>query len=325
MKKLNGIYIINSEIFKDVYSKEDKQLISTVLNIDNKVYTRDDIINHPSLLSNVNVIMSSWGAPILNNTFFKSAPNLKAFFYAAGSIRSFITNDFWDKDIVLASAWAANAIPVAEFTFAQIILSLKNMWKYTSSLVKVPCSGTYRSNIGIISLGAIGKLVAQKLTSLDVNVYAYDPFISEVNAKKLNIKLTSLNEIFEKCDVVTIHTPLLPETKNMIKKEHFLLMKRNATFINTSRGAIVNESHLIEVFSKRPDLTALLDVTVNEPPNKDSQLYTMSNIFLTPHIAGSLNKERQRLGHYMTEELIRWQQDKPLKYSINKDLAKRLA
>lgn len=316
---------MNTEIFKDVYSKDDKQLISNILNIDNKVYTRDDIINHPSLLRNINVIMSSWGAPILNNTFLNNAPNLKAFFYAAGSIRSFITNDFWNKDIALSSAWAANAIPVAEFTFAQIILSLKNMWKYTSSLIKVPCKGTYKSNVGIISLGMIGKLVTQKLASLDVNVYAYDPFISETDAKKINIKLTSLNEIFEKCNVVSLHTPLLTETQNMITKEHFLLMKQNATFINTSRGAIVNENHLIEVFSKRPDLTALLDVTVTEPPLKNSPIYTMKNIFLTPHIAGSLNNERQRLGHYMTEELIRWQQHKQLKYSINKDLAKRLA
>ncbi|MBN2851354.1 MAG: hydroxyacid dehydrogenase [Clostridia bacterium] len=322
---MNGIYLMDSEHFSNVYSKEDKEEIAKYISIEDKVFTKDDVMNHPSLLKDIEVIFSSWGAPKMDSAFLSLVPDLKAFFYGAGSIKHIVTDDFWKKDIIISSAWAANAIPVAEFTFAQIILSLKNMWKYNRTNRRIVCAGAYHSKVGIISLGMIGKLVAEKLKALDVSVFAYDPFISSETALSLNVTLVSLEEIFEICDVVSLHTPWLKETENMIRKEHFSLMKPNATFINTARGAVINENDLIDVLLKREDLTALLDVTHPEPPKETSPLFTMPNVFLTPHIAGSMDSECMRMGHFMVLEMKRWLNNEPLQYALTEQSAKRLA
>jgi phosphoglycerate dehydrogenase-like enzyme len=102
-------------------------------------------------------------------------------------------------------------------------------------------------------------------------------------------------------------------------------MKPGSTFINTARGAVVDEPALIEVFSRRPDLFAVLDVTYPEPPLPGSPLYTLPNIILTPHIAGSLHHECRRMGHYMVEELKRYLSGEPLLWSLTKEKAALLA
>lgn len=111
----------------------------------------------------------------------------------------------------------------------------------------------------------------------------------------------------------------------MIDKKYFEMMKENAVFINTARGAIVNESEMIEVLKKRKDITAYLDVVYPEPPAKDSLLYELENVFLTPHIAGSEGNEVARMGQFMLDELKRFVKNEPLKYEITKSMYERMA
>ena len=125
--------------------------------------------------------------------------------------------------------------------------------------------------------------------------------------------------------MISLHTPELPETLGMISGELIAAMKPGATFINTARGAVVREKELIAVLSRRPDLTAVLDVTDPEPPAPDSPLLTLPNVVLTPHIAGSMGREIQRLGRYMVEELQRYLAGEPLRWHITRELAAKLA
>jgi phosphoglycerate dehydrogenase-like enzyme len=111
----------------------------------------------------------------------------------------------------------------------------------------------------------------------------------------------------------------------MIQARHFELMKPGAAFINTARGAIVVESDMIQVLEARPDLFAVLDVTYPEPPEAGSKLYTLPNVFMTPHIAGSMGRECWRMGQTIIDELERYLQNKPLLYEINQERAKYLA
>ena|SRR5690554_2004974 len=106
----------------------------------------------------------------------------------------------------------------------------------------------------------------------------------------------------------------------MIKREHFEQMKPQATFINTARGAIIDESGLIDVMRKRSDLTSLLDVTDPEPPKATSPLYTLPNVLLTPHIAGSVGQEKYQLGQAMVDEFTRFQTNEPLRYQIKRTI-----
>jgi phosphoglycerate dehydrogenase-like enzyme len=137
--------------------------------------------------------------------------------------------------------------------------------------------------------------------------------------------LVSLERIFAQADVVSLHTPNLPSTRGMITGAHFSAMKSGASFINTARGAVVRETEMLQVLARRPDLTAVLDVTDPEPPVPGSALYSLPNVILTPHIAGSLQGECRRMGRYMLEELQRYLAGEPLRWTITREQAARLA
>ncbi|MEJ6950713.1 hydroxyacid dehydrogenase [Natronospora cellulosivora (SeqCode)] len=329
---LKGLYILNEDSFNKIYAIEEQKGISELIDIYSPLKTVEDIKENPKVLEKAEVIFSGWGGPKIDEEFLKYAPNLKIVFYGAGSIKGIVSKAFWEQGIRITSAYAANAVPVVEFTLAEIILSLKRTWYLVQKMKRektvtyneeVP--GAYQSTVGLVSLGMIGKGVAKRLQDFDLELIAYDPFASKEDAKKLGVELCSLEELFQKSDVVSLHTPSLKETEGMIKKEHFAMMKKDSTFINTARGAVVNESEMIEVLQERPDIYALLDVTHPEPPANDSPLYTLENVVLTPHIAGSLAGECRRMGRYMLEELERYLAGKELKWEISKEKAKIMA
>ncbi len=287
-------------------------------------------------LSEVEYLFGTWGLPWMDARILDQMPRLRAVFYAAGSIKGFASPELWRREIPVCSAWAANAVPVAEWSFAQIILCLKRTWPVVSHIrakgagaarsyanERVP--GTYGSTVGLLSLGMIGQMVARRLQSLDVEVVAFDPMLPEEKAADLGVRLVSLNEVFEKADVVSCHTPWLKETEGMVRAEHFERMPSCASFINTARGAVVDEPGMVEVLGKRPDITAVLDVTWPEPPVEGSPLYTLPNVILTPHIAGSQQSECHRMLRYMIDEYDRFVAGEPLKWVISEERAKTLA
>ena len=162
----------------------------------------------------------------------------------------------------------------------------------------------------------------ERLRLSAVKVVTYDPFLSPTRAAELGVTLLSLDEVFAQSDVITCHTPWLPETVGMITGAHFRQMKSGAAFINTARGAVINEPEMIEVLQARPDLFAVLDVTWPEPPPPESPLYDLPNVFLTPHIAGSMDTECRRMGRLVVEELDRWLAGQPLKHRVTPEYAR---
>jgi phosphoglycerate dehydrogenase-like enzyme len=286
----------------------------------------------PDLLAEAEVIFSGWGAPRMDADFLAAAPKLRAVFYGAGSIRSFTTDAFWARGVAVSSAYAMNAVPVAEYTLAAILFSLKRGWHFCFETKRrgaypprsaVP--GAYGSTVGLVSLGMIGRLVRERLRPFDVDVIAFDPFVTPEQATALDVEMVSLDEVFRRSDVVSLHTPWLKETEEMVRREHFAAMRPGATFINTARGAVVREADLIAVMTEREDLTAVLDVTWPEPPVPDSPLYSLPNVVLTPHIAGSMNRECRRMGRCMIDEFDRWARGEPMKWGITRERAALLA
>jgi phosphoglycerate dehydrogenase-like enzyme len=283
-------------------------------------------------LQSADFIFSTWGMPLLDEEFLAAAPNLKAVFYAAGSVKGFVTDAGWERGILVSSAWVANSIPVAEYTLGTILLSLKRFW-HCSRAMRLPqeqrvmekTPGAYRSKIGLVTLGAIGRSTLKLLAPLDLTVLAHHPSLTPEQAAELNVKLVSLEELFRECDVISLHTPWLPETEGMINGKLIASMKEGATLINTARGAIIAEEEMIEVLSSRPDLSAILDVTHPEPPAADSPLRTLPNVILTPHIAGSTDAECARMGKWMVDELRRYLEGAPLQYLVKKETLARKA
>jgi phosphoglycerate dehydrogenase-like enzyme len=258
--------------------------------------------------------------PTLTSEMLARFPRLQVVFHAAGTVRSIVTDASWDRGIRITSAAGENAKPTAEFAFAEIILSLKRAWPRIFAFregLTYPrndplLQGAFGATVGLLSLGKIGRLVAQRLATLDVQVIAYDPTVTTEDAVALNVQLCPLEDIFARADVVSCHMPLTPQTQGTLRRDLFASMKRGATFINTARGALLNEAELADVLRQRPDLYAVLDVLEHEPPRPECPLLHLQNVVLTPHIAGSLGHECRRLGQMMVDEIERYVAGRPL-------------
>ncbi|MET0263579.1 MAG: hydroxyacid dehydrogenase [Rariglobus sp.] len=327
-----GLFILEPYAFELIYGEILRAKIARRVDLVPEVHTKESIRANLGLLADVEVIFSGWGAPVMDAEFLAAAPKLRAVFYGAGSIKAMTPDEFWARNIAVTSAYAMNAVPVSEFTLASILLSLKRTWYYALETKrlgayppKVKPAGAYGTKVGLISFGMIGRLVRERLLPFNLDVWVYDPFLTAEQAAELNVALVSLDDIFRHCDVVSLHTPWLKQTEGMIQGRHFELMKDGATFINTARGAIVNEPEMVEVLARRPEVTALLDVTWPEPPVEGSPLYSLPNVVLTPHIAGSQETECRRMGQLMVDEYDRWVKGEPLRWAISKEKAAILA
>lgn len=331
---LKALYILDPGPYDWIYGPRERLDIAQLVDVYAPPQTVQSVRDNPALLRDAEIIISGWGAPELNEAFLAAAPNLKAVFYGSGSIRGIVTEASWDRGIVITSAYAANAVPVAEYTLSQILFCLKRGWQYALAIKRdhryptrdeMQAPGAYESTVGIVSLGMVGRLVCQRLKPFNLRVIAYDPIVSKESAEALEIETAALDDVFRRADVVSLHTPWLKETEGMITGQHFASMKAGAVFINTARGAVVREPEMVEVLQQRPDLFAVLDVTHPEPPAPDSPLYTLPNVILTPHIAGAMGDECRRMGRYMVEELKRYLHGDRLEWDITREMAKVLA
>lgn len=326
----------DSQTVSTVYAPDTIKLLKETVGLSEQVYTKNDIENDPQAFADTQFIFSTWGMPCFTEAEIdRLLPKLKVIFYGAGTVRYF-AEPFLNKGVKVISAWLANAVPVAEYATAQIILANKGFYlstrMYTSMQQRRPATrfvntypGTFGTNVGLLGVGAIGSLVAKMLKNHHVHVYAYDPYLSDEKADALGIRKASLAYIFENCQTISNHIANLPETVGMLNYDLFRRMKENATFINTGRGAQVVEADLIRAMKEAPCRTAVLDVTDPEPPEEGSELYTMNNVFLTPHIAGSLGAECFRMGEYVAEEAVRYTNGEPLRYEVTHKMLETMA
>lgn len=296
------------------------------------VYNKAEILADPDAFRDTRFLFSTWGMPVFTQQQIQNVfPKLEAVFYAAGTVQHF-ARPFLACGVQVHSAWAANAVPVAEYTLAQIVLANKGFFKtmrYTDRAAAVQETaqfpGNYGGKVGIIGAGMIGKLVIQKLKDYCLEVLVFDPFLPEETARALGVQKTDLTTLFSQCQVVSNHLANNAQTKGMLTGTHFASMLPYATFINTGRGAQVVEAELVAVLKARPDLTALLDVTSPEPPVADSPLYTLPNCILTPHIAGSIGLEVQRMAVYMEQEYDAYIQGAPCAYQVTEAMLETMA
>lgn len=300
----------NKETIYDVYSEK----ILTKLNF-SQVYTKEKVLENSSKFKDVQYVFSTWSMPVFTeNEILNCFPNLKAVFYAAGTVKYFAI-PFLKCGVRVYSAAQANGIPVAEFIVSQIILANKGYFQAQKEYKKLLSrgsfikakrytsirTGNYKAKIGLIGAGMVGTHVLELLRPFTLDVYVTDPFVSEEKLSKMGAKKVELQELFETCNVISNHLPDVHKTKGLLNYKLFSTMKHTATFINTGRGAQVVEKDLIQVLHEKPDICALLDVTFPEPLSIMSVFKRMNNVFITPHIAGSESMEKERLGAYMYE------------------------
>ena len=305
MKKCKAAFFGNTEsYFNMVFSLEKQKEIRNITEMLPERITAQNMDSHD--LSDVEVIFATWGFFAPSDLQLQHMKNLKAVFYAAGAVDGF-ARPFFRHNIRIFSAWKANAVPVAEMAAAQILLSLKNYFAFTRAVREpskwrrdlYPCPGAYGETVALIGSGTISTMVKEFLQKHDLKILTI--------ATNPEDRTISLEEAFRKAYVISNHLPNLETNQKVITEEMFASMRQGATFINTGRGAQIDEEGLCRVLQKRPDLSVLLDVTAPaEPPVKDSPLYQLPNVFLSPHIAGSWNDEVYRMADYMIEDYKRY-------------------
>ncbi|MFI9804461.1 hydroxyacid dehydrogenase [Streptomyces sp. NPDC052301] len=264
-------------------------------------------------LAGAEVLVTSWGCPRLDADALVAAPRLRAVLHAAGSVRSLIGDALWERGITVSSAATANATPVAEYTLAMILLAGKDVFaqrerfRGTCALPspdETPAVGNVGRRVGIVGASRVGRRLLELLRPHDLEVLLCDPYVHASEAAALGAELLPLDELLARSDIVSLHAPHLPETHRMLDRERLALIRDGGTLINTSRGALIDQGALTEeLVSGR--LQAVLDVTEPEPLPAGSPLYRLPNVFLTPHLAGSLGNELERLGRVVVEELER--------------------
>jgi phosphoglycerate dehydrogenase-like enzyme len=266
-----------------------------------------------AVLAEVDLLVTGWGCPPLDEAVLAAAPRLRAVVHTAGSVRGHVTDACWERGIEVSSAAAANALPVAEYTLAMILLSGKEVLERAHAYraararadwLRTPRTvGNYRRTVGILSASLIGRRVIELLRPHDVDVLLYDPYVTDADA--LGVERVELAELFARCDTVSVHTPLLPTTRGLVTRELIGAMRPGAVLINTARGAVVDQEALTEA-ALAGRIRAVLDVTEPEVLPADHPLWECENVLITPHLAGSQGNEWRRLAELAVAETARW-------------------
>jgi phosphoglycerate dehydrogenase-like enzyme len=282
-------------------------------------------------LADVDVLLTGWGCPAITPEVLAAAPKLKAIIHAAGSVKGFVDPAAFERGVQVSSAVVANALPVAEFTVATIVLSGKRAFrlgaeyklsKHRPDPGAVP--GSYGSTVGLLGASRIGRMVAERLRAFDLEVLISDPYLTSAEAADLGAELVELDDLFTRSDILSVHAPLLPETVGLVDARLLALLKDGSVLINTARGRIVDAAALEqECVAGRID--AVLDVTDPEPLPPDSPLLDLPNVFLTPHLAGAVGNEVARLGELAVSELERFAAGAPLQHVISSTELGRIA
>ncbi|MBT2512427.1 hydroxyacid dehydrogenase [Arthrobacter sp. ISL-30] len=315
--KPTALLVMNGGTFADQFDAVRLERLRGLVDLGEQPWT--DSLDSPELtrrLDEVEILLTSWGVPRLDAPALERMPKLRAVFHCAGTVRSFVSDELWDRGILVTNGADANAIPVAEFTFASIVLAGKKAqflandarafrmdWSYSAARGEL---GNIGRVIGVVGFSRIGRRVVQLVQQLeDVTCLVSDPHADPLEVAAAGGRLVSLEQLLPVSDVVTIHAPALAETRHMISERELRAMKDHATLINTARGSLV-DTKALEAECLTGRIQALLDVTEPEPLPEASVLYDLPNVVITPHIAGSLGTETRRMSDAALDELERY-------------------
>ncbi len=248
----------------------------------------------------------------LNSDLLKNTSILKFIGRLGVGLDNIDTEYCKSKNIHVQPATGMNADSVAEYVVSSSMSLIKKIPMFHNGTIKgewprttIKSTEIKQKNLGIIGFGTIGKKVAEYSLKNGLKILAYDPYVKEINDKEIDAKLSSLNEIYEKSDIISIHLPLTDETKNIINKSSFSQMKNKPIIINTSRGGIINESDLIEAYHKNIISGFALDVFEKEPIESEfyNKIKPGMNCILTPHISGVTTESNIRVSDFIVKKI----------------------
>ncbi|MEV6971155.1 hydroxyacid dehydrogenase [Hamadaea sp. NPDC051192] len=317
MHRPQALLVMRPDSFRLQFGPEEMRRLRSLADLGDPIWSDDlDAPHTRARLAETEVLLTSWGCPTLTADRLDAAPKLRAVLHCAGSVRSLVSDEVWNRGILVTSGAEANATPVAEFTLAAIIFAGKkahllaaqaraNRADWYSVAAREDLSNFGRT-IGVLGFSRIGRRVVERLQTLDTaEVLVTDPYADAASVAAAGGRLVDLDELLTRSEILSLHLPELPQTRNAIGVRELALLPDGATVINTARGGVIDHAAL-ERECATGRLNAVLDVTEPEPLPEDSLLYQLPNVMITPHIAGSLGSETRRMSAQALSELERF-------------------
>lgn len=339
---LSAVLLMPEGLQHQMFTPEQLGRLEELARIDTGRTVADLAAADDAEMAEAEVVITGWGSPLIDAAALARMPRLRAVVHTAGTVRFVVSEAVWDRgDVLVTSATEANAVPVAEFALAQILLAGKRTLQQEAAYRRerlgevssraggdegpaetavhrardsVQRVGIYGAVVGLIGASRIGRLVAEHLRHFDLEVLISDPYVSAEEITRLGGTKVELPELFSCSDVVSLHAPDVPSTQAMVSAQLLALMPDGATFINTARPALVDVDALrAECVSGR--IAAVLDVHDDLAP--DDPLWEVPTVSITPHIAGSQGNELHRMGEAALEEVRRLAAGDPPRYPVD--------
>lgn len=333
---MKAVFLNNNYQTGRVYPEALQDEMAKLMDLTPDPVRQDEMDEYAAVLRDAEVVFSTWGMPSLTEEeIAKYLPKLKAVFYGAGSVQYF-ARPFLKRGVRVVSAWAANAVAVADYSASVVRLCLKGFfpahhgaredWAGAHMLVERH-PGCHGATVGLLGLGMIGRGVAERLAGADIAIIAYDPYApAELFGKLGARRMDTLFDVFAQSDAVSNHIANLPATQEILRYEHFSAMPEYGAFINTGRNAQVHVPGFVRAFAEVPTRTAVLDVTdPDEPPSPENPLLSLPNAYFTPHMAGATGREIWRMAEYMVDEYKRYVAGEPLKWEVTEKMLETMA
>lgn len=275
-------------------------------------------------LAGVDVCVTGWGTPKLDETVLQRADDLELVTHVGGSVASIGSHALYDAGVSVCSANAVMAEYVAEGILGYVLADLREIPTLDASIKAggwqpedADPRSLYGTTVGFVGLGAVGRNLLELLDPFDVEVLLYDPYVSdeEVAAHEA-VERAGLEETLRSADVVSIHAPKTEETLHMIDAERLGQLSDGAVLVNAARGDIIDQDALVDEL-QTGRISAVLDVYHEEPLPDDSPLRSLDDVILQPHVAG--HPSRYHTPDTVLDEIDRFSQGEPLEHSISRD------
>jgi phosphoglycerate dehydrogenase-like enzyme len=276
-------------------------------------------------------VVTGWGSPPFTAAVLERADRLKMVAHSAGSIKGLFPREVVEQVVVprgltVFSANAAIALNVAEYVIGVMIMVPRRFVEQTLAIREsdawhdpaVPPSALYLrgATVGLVSASTVGREVIRLLRPFDVRVLVHDPYLSDRDAGRLEVETVSLDDVFARSDIVSLHAPSIPATRHMVGAAQLARLRDGALLINSSRGSVLDHDALFhEAESGR--IRVVLDVTDPEPLPADHPLRRLTNVYLTPHMSGTGAYGYQKIGDWTLEALEAFFADRPVTGTVD--------
>ncbi|MFC8230238.1 hydroxyacid dehydrogenase [Streptomyces sp. NPDC057287] len=306
-EKLRAVLCMDARLRDAVFPAEVRRQIAESAEL-----TVVDDFRESAALAEAQVLMTSWGAPMIDDRVLDRAPGVRAVVHAAGSVKDVVGPAVFRRELPVSSAADEMAEPVAAVAYAFITLAAKRALRlqdlYRQGIVagrhERPDIGFGHKVIGIVGASRIGRAVIRRLVADGRKVVLYDPHCTAETAAMLEVERVELDELCSRSHILSLHAPILPSTVHMIDAARLRRLPDGAAVINTARGRLLDTGALLaECASGR--LEAYLDVTDPEPLPVDHPLLHLPNVLLTPHLAGTEGADLHSMGRFAAAELHR--------------------